>query len=98
MLVSLGMATGSFSAGLLLQKKILNTFTVMAVGASSVCLGLILTFPPTALPAMYNMAPIIAFPGVFLAGFGDPLMTIATLRALCDLQVCRSSKNQTFSD
>jgi len=87
MFVSFGMATGGVSAGLLLQKKVFTTFVVMAIGAFCVCFGLLLTFPPQFLPTMYEMAPIIAIPGVFIAGFGDPLMTIATLRAMYSIQV-----------
>lgn len=87
MLVSLGMGAGGFSSGLLLQRKIFNTFTVMAIGAVGVCLGLLLTFPPQFIPAMYNISPIIAFPGGFLAGVGNPLITIATLRSMYDIQV-----------
>ena len=81
------MALGSVVVGLLLQKKVLNHFTTMALGASFVFTGLLVTFPPEYLPTIYNLAPIIAFPGVFIAGVGDPLMTIATIRALYDLQV-----------
>ena len=86
-LVSVGMAAGSFGVGFLLQKKILTKFTAMALGAFFVFMGLLVTFPPEYLPTIYNLAPIIAFPGVFIAGVGDPLMTIATIRALYDLQV-----------
>ena len=86
-LVSAGMCVGSISAGLLLQKKILHHFTLMGTGALCVCIGLLVTFPPEFLPKMFELSPILAFPGVFIAGVGDPLMTIATLRALYNIQV-----------
>ena len=73
--------------GWILQKKILNHFTVMGLGALCVFSGLTLTFPPETIIELHNLAPITAFPGVFLAGIGDPLMSIATLRALYDVQV-----------
>ena len=86
-LVSVGMAIGSVSVGAILQKKIINPFTAMGIGATFICIGLLATFPPQSLPALYNLSPILAFPGVFIAGVGDPMMTIATLRALYDTQV-----------
>ncbi|XP_063678789.1 MFS-type transporter SLC18B1-like [Bolinopsis microptera] len=85
--VSVGMAVGSISAGMLLQKKILNPFTVMAIGSLCVVTGLLLTFPPDSLPGLHNLAPITAIPGVFLAGIGDPLVSISSLRALYNLQL-----------
>ena len=83
------MVIGSLAAGVLLQKKILNHYTIMLCGAVLIGVGLMLAFPPEFLTSVYNLAPILAFPGVLLAGIGDPLMTIATLRALYNLQVYR---------
>jgi 1,4-dihydroxy-2-naphthoate octaprenyltransferase len=82
-----GLVVGSLSVGLILQKKILNHFTVMGLGALCIFTGLMVTFPPQSFPAMYKITPITAFAGVFIAGVGDPLMTIATLRALYNTQV-----------
>ena len=81
------MAIGSVSVGVILQKKMLNPFTAMGIGATCIFIGLLATFPPQSLPALYKLSPIMAFPGVFIAGVGDPIMTIATLRALYDIQV-----------
>ena len=81
------MGAGSFSAGIILQKKILNAFTVMAIGALLMCIGLLVTFPPDFLPAMHHEAPLLAFPGLFIAGFGYPLNTIAALRTMYNVQV-----------
>ena len=86
-MISAGMAVGSLSVGFILQKKILNHFTVMGRGAMCILTGLLVTFPPPSFPLMYNIAPLTAFAGVFVAGIGDPLMTIATLRALYSIQV-----------
>ena len=86
-LISVGMCVGSVSVGVLLQKKVLHHFTLMGTGALCVCIGLLVTFPPEVLPKMYDQSPILAFLGVFIAGVGDPLMTIATLRALYSIQV-----------
>ena len=81
------MAIGSVSVGMLLQKKILHPFTAMGIGALCIFTGLLVTFPPPSIQVLYDLTPITAFAGVFIAGVGDPLMTIATLRALYDLQV-----------
>ena len=86
-LASVGMTIGSVTQGLILQKKLLNHFTVMALGALCIFVGLMLTFPPETIPVLYSLAPITAFPGVLIAGIGDPLVTIATLRALYNTQV-----------
>ena len=85
--VSVGMALGSMGTGIMLQKKVLNHYTIMALGALSVAIGLLLTFPPDSLPSLHKLAPVTAFPGVFLAGIGDPLITLSALRALWNLQV-----------
>ena len=87
MFVAIGMAVGSFLVGMLLQSKVLSHYTVMATGTLLILLGLLLTFPPTYFPSFYKMAPITAYPGIFLAGLGDPFVTISTLTALYDLQV-----------
>ena len=87
---SIGMATSACTTGMLLQRKTSHPFTNMAIGAFLVALGLFLTFPPRSLPILYNSASILSFPGAFLAGFGDPLMTLSCLRAMCDLQAARS--------
>ena len=81
------MAIGSVSVGAILQKKILHPSTAMGIGDTCIFIGLLVTFPPQSLPALYKLSPILAFPGVFIAGVGDPIMTIATLRALYDIQV-----------
>ena len=86
-MVSIGMAIGSLSAGVLLQKKILNHHTIMVLGALTIFTGLMMTFPPEFVPSLYQLAPILVFPGVLLAGLGDPLMTVSTLRSLYNLQV-----------
>ena len=87
MFVAVGMAVGGALTGILLQSKIISHYTGMAIGAFCLFIGLLLTFPPTFLPSFYKMAPITVFPGVFLAGLGDPLVTVSTLTALYDLQV-----------
>ena len=86
-LISVGMCVGSVSVGLLLQKRVLHHFTLMGTGALCVCIGLLVTFPPEVLPKMYDRSPMLAFLGAFIAGVGDPLMTIATLKALYSIQV-----------
>ena len=96
-LVSVGMAIGSTSVGFILQSKIISQFTAMGIGALCILTGLLLTFPPESLPAVYNLSPILAFPGVFIAGIGDPFMTIATLRALFNIQVVCQFLSITFN-
>ena len=97
-LSSVGMSVGSISAGLLLQKKILHHFTLMGSGAMCLCIGLLVTFTSQLLPQMRYLTPILAYPGVFIAGAGDPLMTIATLRALYNIQVSLIQKLKILAE
>ena len=86
-LESVGMGVGAVGAGCLLQSKYLNKYTLMGTGALLVAAGLFLTFPLVCWVSFYNAAPLTAFPGVFLAGIGDPLATLTALRAMYDIQV-----------
>ena len=95
MFLAVGMASGGLLTGLLLQSKKRSHYTVMALGTCSLFMGLILTFPPTFIPSLYRVAPQTAFPGVFLAGLGDPLVTITALTALYDLQVGEHANSMT---
>eukprot|EP00116_Pleurobrachia_bachei_P004323 sb/3464585/ len=61
--------------------------TGMALG--SLLSGMV-TFPPVTIPFLYDNSPILAFPGVFIAGVGDPMVTIATLRCLYEMQLQQS--------
>ena len=89
--VSVGMTIGSVAAGMLLQRKTLDPTIIMACGALCVCFGIIATFPPPQIPVLYELAPILAFPGVLIASIGEPLVAIASLRVLYDLQVTLQS-------
>ena len=84
---SLGMAGGSFIGGLALQRKTLNHYTLMILGALLVLTGQLITFPPEFIGPLFKLAPYLSYIGTFLAGFGDPLLTVATLRAMYSLQV-----------
>ena len=84
--VSVGMALGSVLCGILLQKKFLHPCTIMMIGSFGVCLGLLVCFPQQNL-AVYEIAPILAFPGALLAGLGDPLMGMAALKTMYHIQV-----------
>lgn len=81
------MAIGSLVAGAALQKKILYHYTLMILGALLVLMGLMLSFPPKFITPVYKLAPYLAFVGTLLAGVGDPVITVSTLRALYTLQV-----------
>ena len=82
------MALGSLLSGSLLQKKLMTPFVQMALGGFLVAVGLVVTFPPANIPFLYDNSPVLAFPGVFIAGVGDPMATLATLRCLYEMQVC----------
>ena len=84
---SLGMAIGSLVGGVVLQKKIFNHYTMMASGALGVFVGLLMAFPPEFMTPVYRMAPYLAVPGTLIAGIGDPVITVSTLRAMYNLQV-----------
>ena len=84
---SLGMAIGSLLGGIALQRRILNHYTLMILGALLVLVGQILTFPPEYVSPVYMISPYLSFLGALLAGIGDPVLTLAALRALYTLQV-----------
>lgn len=88
--VSIGMASSACIAGWLIQRKSFHSFTLMAIGSFVTAIGLLLAFPPPYIPALYNNAKWLSILGVFIAGFGDPLVTLPTLRAMCDLQEART--------
>ena len=94
---SLGMAIGSLVGGAALQRKILNHYTLMILGAVLVLIGLMLTFPPQFIAQVYKLAPYLAFAGTLLAGIGDPVITVSTLRALYTLQVMLASSRYIYS-
>lgn len=86
-LASLGMALGSAVSGVILQRQLVNSFTAMAFGALVVSVGLLLAFPPRQITSWYKQAPYTVLPGVFLTGIGNPLITLAGLKAMFSLQV-----------
>lgn len=88
--VSIGMASSACIAGWLIQRKSFHVFTLMAIGSFVTAIGLLLAFPPPYIPALYNNAKWLSILGVFIAGFGDPLVTLPTLRVMCDLQEART--------
>ena len=81
------MGAGSLIGGALLQRKIFNHYTLMAGGALAVMAGLLLAFPPELLTPLFEIAPYTAVVGTLLAGIGDPVITVSTLRGLYSLQV-----------
>ena len=92
-----GMAISCLGTGMLLQRRLFSPPSTMAIGAALLALGLFLTFPP---PSLSRHTPTLAFLGVFLAGLGDPLMTLSTLRAMSDIQAGKEGElsAQTITD
>ena len=84
--VSAGVAIGSSFSGAIAQSSIINVYTQMALGAITVAVGLLVMFPNPSISFMYNNIPYIAYPAGFLTGVGDPIITVATLRAMTELQ------------
>ena len=84
--VSAGVAIGSSLSGAIIQSKIINVYTQMASGAVLVGVGLLVMFPSPSISFVYNNIPFIAYPAGFLTGVGDPIITVATLRAMIDIQ------------
>ena len=91
------MGAGSLIGGALLQRKIFNHYTLMAGGALAVMAGLLLAFPPELLTPLFEIAPYTAVVGTLLAGIGDPVITVSTLRGLYSLQVKTGFSNCHFN-
>ena len=59
----------------------------MALGALMMMVALLLTFPPESVTWLYDRAPLLAFPGTFLAGIGETMVTLAAITTMCDVEV-----------
>ena len=90
--VSAGVAIGSSLSGMLAQSKIIDSYTQMIIGSAMVALGLLAMFPSPYFSLIYNYVPYIAYPSALLAGVGDPIITIPTLRAMTNLQISIKGK------
>ena len=84
---AVGIAVGSVVSGAVSQRKIVSTYVQMGAGAVMVGIGILFTFPPSSIKLLYDNAPYVGYPAVFLASFGDPMVTIPALRAMLDMQV-----------
>jgi len=84
--VSAGVAIGSTLSGAIAQRGIVNVYTQMGIGSLMVAAGLLIMFPSPAISFIYTNIPYIAYPAGFLTGVGDPIITVATLRAMTELQ------------
>ena len=85
--IGIGVAVGSILSGWLSQKNMLHTFVQMSLGSLVVGLGLLLIYPHPSFTWLYENGPILAFPAVIICGLGDPIITVASLRAMEDLQL-----------
>lgn len=90
--VSLGMVSGSLLSAYLMRGPRISPYTQMALGSVLVGGGILLMFPIKYITPLYKLSPYLAFPAAFLAGLGDPLITIATLSAMKSVQVRRAGK------
>ena len=75
----------SFS-GLMCQSHMMSCYTQMVLGAGLVMLGILLMFPHPSLHWLYNGGLLVAYIAVFIAGVGDPLLSVPTLKAMTDIQ------------
>jgi hypothetical protein len=85
--VSVGMVLGSLTSASLMKGPKVSAYTQMGMGSVLVGTGILLMFPIEYVRFLYVNSPYIAFPAAFLAGFGDPLITIATLSAMKKVQI-----------
>ncbi|KAL5269802.1 hypothetical protein ACHWQZ_G003315 [Mnemiopsis leidyi] len=85
--VSVGMVLGSLTSAYLMRGHKISAYTQMIMGSVFVGAGILLMFPIKYLRFLYDNSPYIAFPAAFLAGFGDPLITIASLTAMKNVQL-----------
>ena len=90
--VSVGMVSGSLVSAYLMKGPKISPYTQMALGSMFVGAGILLMFPIEYITFLYDKSPYIAFPAAFLAGFGDPLITIATLKAMKSVQIKRNGR------
>ena len=85
--VSVGMVLGSLTSAYLMRGHKISAYTQMIMGSVFVGAGILLMFPIEYISFLYKNSPYLAFPAAFLAGFGDPLITIASLTAMKNVQL-----------
>ena len=85
--VSVGMVLGSLMSAYLMKGPKVSAYTQMILGSGFVGAGILLMFPIESISFLYRNCPYISFLAAFLAGFGDPLITIAALTAMKNVQL-----------
>ena len=79
---------GSAGAGHILQQGWLSSYRTMITGSTLSILGLLLIFPGKSIPEIYTIVPKLAYAGTAFIGLGCQLISIASLPALEETQVC----------
>ena len=85
--VSVGMVLGSLMSAYLMKGPKVSAYTQMMMGSIFVGVGILLMFPIEYIRFLYRNSPYLSFLAAFLAGFGDPLITVATLTAMKNMQL-----------
>ena len=85
LVLSFSVAAGSFFAGVISAtlRHHISLLSQMSTGSATLLLGTLLLFPPSA-SLQHN--PYLPFIAVLITGFGDPLVTVATVPAMEGMQ------------
>ena len=87
MVLNLAMAFGSFLSGLLMQKNLLTSSKIMGLSAVMSITGHWFLFQSSAVPLLHNSVPYTAFFSLFFIGCAIQSGSMASFKAIEDLQV-----------
>ena len=102
MAFNFSMTFGSICSGYLMQKNILSSSKIIILAAFLGMVGLWILFPSPSVTFLYSNVPYTAFFALFLIGCSDQMGSMASFKAVEDIQVlvCRRSfgkKNRSIA-
>ena len=100
--LNFSMTFGSIFSGYLMQKNVLSSSKIIILAASLGMVGLWVLFPGSSIPFLHESVPYTAFFALFLIGCSDQMGSMASFKAVEDIQVlvCRRSfgkKNRSMA-
>ena len=87
MTLNLAMSFGSIFSGFLMQKNLLSSSRIIGLSAVMGIVGMWFLFPGPAVPLVHNSVPYTAFLMLFLIGCSDQMGSMASFKAIEDVQV-----------